>query len=248
MSIRWLSMVIGLALWAVVGCEQPLMAQADQAEAKPAAAPGAQPAPPSLKHLTINMERRYIDVDGVICLTEGPLELIATIPASKEHEAIVSSKARPKHIHLALLMLGLEPGSPGSWEYKQDKIIAHDPTGARVRITLLFEKDGKPVERPITEFIRDAKTKKPMKTDEFVFAGSRIAKPAQGDPFYAADASGDVVTLVSFPEELMALPTAASNSNENLVWEANTSELPEVGTAVKMRIYAVDKNKKANDQ
>jgi hypothetical protein len=199
------------------------------------------PAKASLPHLTVNVEKRFVDVDGVICLTEGPLELIATVPASKEHEAIVSSKARPKNIHLALLMLGLEPGSPGAWEYKQDKVIAHDPTGARVRITLLYEKDGKQVERPINELVRDAKTKKTMQTDEFVFAGSRIAKPAQGDPFYAADASGDVVTLVSFPEELMALPTAASNSNENLIWEANTSELPEVGTAVTMRIYAVDK-------
>ncbi|QNN23938.1 hypothetical protein HED60_17235 [Planctomycetales bacterium ZRK34] len=239
MSIRRWNITIGLALLLGMISMQSALAQADTD-----AAATAKPAPPALKHLSINLEKGYVDVDGVICLSEGLLELIATVPASKEHEAIISSKARPKNIHLALLMLGLEPGSPGKWEYTDDKIIAHDPKGDHVRITMRYEKDGKTVERPVNELVRDSKTKKVMKGNEFVFAGSRIAKPAQGDPFYAADASGDVVTLVSFPEELMALPTAASNSNENLVWEANTSAIPPIGTDVTLRIYAVKKVQK----
>lgn len=241
MCIRFASLL--LCLLVGFGCG------ALRAEQKPAEAPDEAPKQskrtdgqmPNLPHLSVNIEEGYVDCDGKICLTEGPLELIATLVAAKEHEAIITLNARPKNIHLALLLLGLEPGSPGKWEYKDDKIIAHDPTGAPVRIMLLYEKDGERVERPINEFVRDSNTKKNLDSNRFVFAGSAIIEPEEREPFYAADVTGDIITLVSFPEEMIAMPTAASSSNENLLWEADTESLPEVGTPVKLRIHAAKK-------
>jgi hypothetical protein len=76
-----------------------------------------------------------------------------------------------------------------------------------------------------------------MGRTRFVFAGSRIEKRGDDpEPTYLADSSGDVVSLVSFNDELLALPTAASNANEKLVWEANTPRIPPVGTKVILRI------------
>ncbi|MBI1367775.1 MAG: hypothetical protein GC162_03885 [Planctomycetes bacterium] len=227
--------VLGIVSVAMAGCQQPA-AQADDAKA-PEAPAAAAVKPVSMPFVDVNLKEGYVDVAGSVCLREGPLELFATVASGKEHESIITIKARPQNVHFALLMLGAKPGSPGSWEYKDNKPIPHDPKGDHLKLTLLYDKDGKKVERPINEFVRDMKTRKTLASNVFVFAGSRMTKDENGKESYAADSTGDVVTLVSFYEEMIAQPKAASNSNEQLEWEANTPEIPEVGTPVTLRIY-----------
>jgi len=191
---------------------------------------------PTLPGVTLNLEQRYIDLDAEITLTEGLLELVATLPAGKEHESLVAIKARPKHVHLALLLLGLRHGHPGSWKYENDKVIPIDPVGDPVELYLVVTKDGEAVEKPIGEFIINKQTNKTMAENHFVFAGSRIVDPGDGEPFYAADHTGDIITLVSFDSEVIALPSAASNSNEEVFWVVNKDTVPELGTKVKLRL------------
>lgn len=208
---------------------------------KTPAEPSAQPADrgedASLPFIEISREKRHVDVEGEVCLREGMLELVATIRGGKEHESVFRIDARPRHLHFALLTLGLEPGQPGRWRYENDKPEPIDPTGDPVRITVRYENaDEERVEHPISRFVRDRDSGDAMDETRFVFAGSRIKKGMEGETTYMADSSGDVVSLVSFNDELLALPTAASNANEKLVWEANTPAIPPAGTAVILRI------------
>lgn len=211
-------------------------------------APAAPAKTPDFKNMKVDMAKRYVDVEAVICLTKGPLEDFATVPSAKEYESVIALHARPSQIHLALLLLGLKAGSPGSWEYKDKQVIAHNATGSRLRLTLLYkDKDGKEVEKPATDFVRDMKSHKHPAKDIFVFAGSRVTKPQDGEPYYAADSSGDVVSLVTFPEEMIALPQAASSNNDQLEWEVDPDAVPPLGTKVTLRIYAVDPPAKKAD-
>jgi hypothetical protein len=232
-EVFWRAMVVmGLMAGCVLAAEEP---------GKPATAPAQAPAEQKPKGLTLNLAEKYLDVDATVCLTEGPLELLATVPAGKEHESVFVMKARAPHVHAYLLALGIKEGRPGKWTYENKVPKPIDPTGDHVLITVLYQKDGKTVERPIGDFARDRKTGKTLSPSEFVFAGSQISRPKDEQPFYAAEVSGDVLALVSFDDEMLAYPKAASSSNDELEWEANTKEIPPVGTAVKLRMRPVAK-------
>jgi len=205
---------------------------------KPADAPAEKPAPkpPKLKFIDVDIENKVVSIEGNICLNEGPLELVATLIAGKEHEAICTVKARPQHIHLAMLMIGLKAGQPSEWKYVDDKIVKRDAQGDRVHVSIAYEVDGEQVEKPIGRFIRHMKTKQVMDSSVFIFAGSHVVQPKKGEPYYAADATGDIITLVSFNEEVLAWPTAASKSNDALKWEANPKTLPRIGTPIRLKL------------
>ncbi len=51
--------------------------------------------------VAINLEERCVDIEGMICLDKGMLELVACTKGSKEDESIVAIAARPMHIHTA---------------------------------------------------------------------------------------------------------------------------------------------------
>lgn len=216
--------------------------RAKPADPAPAAAPRteapqAKAAGDKMPFVEINREQRYIDLPAQVCLNDGLLELVATVRASKEHESIFTVKARPQHIHFALLMLGLKPGTTGRWRYEDRKPIPIDPTGDRVAaFVVMKDKDGNAVEKPINLFVKDRVSGKTLASNVFVFAGSKIVDPPMGERFYLADQTGDVIALVSFEAELLAIPRAASHANDDLIWVANREALPEVGTDVTIRL------------
>ncbi|MBI1371840.1 MAG: hypothetical protein GC159_03650 [Phycisphaera sp.] len=234
-------MCAAMTLACVAPCATYAAADADRpAASEPKAAEGdasAKPAAPNLPWVHVDMANKVIDVDGTICLTEGQLELFATVLAGKEHEAVCTIKARPQNVHIAMLMIGLKSGQPSDWHVDDEgNPHSRDATGDKVHLSIVYEQDGKTIEKPIGECARHIDTKTPMSGSVFVFAGSIVVKPKKGDPYYAADATGDVVSLVSFEDEMLAMPKAASKNNDALKWEANTEALPKLGTPIKLRI------------
>ena len=92
----------------------PANAPTTSPNSAPATAPATQPsAAAGLPGITVDRAARCIDIEAVIVQRDAPwLELLACTKGSREHEAILSVTAKPSHIHLALIMLGLEPGAP----------------------------------------------------------------------------------------------------------------------------------------
>ena len=69
-----------------------------------------------LPGLVVNQKERCVDLDATVCLRQGALELIACTKGTKEHESIIAVEAKPIHIHTALLLLGVQVGSPAMRE------------------------------------------------------------------------------------------------------------------------------------
>lgn len=221
-------------LYLAVGLTVALHGPCSIAEEK---APEANKPGADLPFVEVNVKDKYVDLPAEVCLDDGLLELVATVRAGKEHESVFSIKARPQHVHLGLLMLGLKPGTPGSWKYEDRKPIPIDPTGDRVAAFALIKgKDGKIVETPINQFVKDRVSGKLLDSNVFVFAGSKLVDPPMGERFYLADQTGDVIALVSFDSELLAIPRAASSANDDLIWVANNEALPDIGTPVTIRL------------
>src|SRR4051794_34190425 len=83
------------------------------ARAQPATAPATTaPAGGKLPHVQVDVKRRQVRVDAETLAVDAPLEFSAVVSGRSEHESILRSPAKPSHVHLALVMIGLEPGSP----------------------------------------------------------------------------------------------------------------------------------------
>ena len=79
--------------------------------------------------------------------------------------------------------------------------------------------------------VRNIVTEKTMEHD-WVFGGSEIYTDAESDQTYYLGDSGELVCLSNFSTATMDVPVPSSDINGGLLFEANTPEIPEVGTKV----------------
>lgn len=234
---RMLALSLAVALCGVAGCnntgevEAPAQATSTRDESKARPAEAIQAALPGV---TIDRQNRIVDLDATVVLREGWLELVACPAGSKEHESIFAVQARPGHVHLALLQIGLEPGKPGGWREEGETFVGIPPQGDRVRVSIVV--DGE--EKPLALYIKHHTTGKPLSNDEFVFAGS-LVKQSQGSREYKADESGNLLTLVTFSDDVLTWPEPASEANSELYWVANPDTIPPMDTRVKVRLRPV---------
>ncbi len=186
-----------------------------------------------------------VEIDGFVPIDchdpETPdvyLEVIVCARDTREHEALVATGARPAHIHAALLLAGIGPGAPGRFEWTDDGVVRHAPTGEGLRVEILVP--GSP-ELPTDprEWIRDHNGQSLTSQDAsgWVFAGSREVM-REGRLRYDADGTGQIVGLHTFGSEVVAWtrvehPDSAVDEPE---WLADARMVPELGTAVVVRL------------
>ncbi len=205
--------------------------------------------------MKVLVKKGYVDVDAKICLTEGLLELIACTKDSKEHESMIAIDAKAAHIHAALLLIGAEPGNPAMRKEVQTedgpRWIDLPPRGQEIEVFLVFDnKEGKSEEHPIKKFLikgldegydgvpieRDKNEDRAFPTHTFLFVGSHVFKDGEKDPIYLADESGNVISLSTFGDELLALPGVHEHANEALAWAVDSKHLPPLNTKVILRL------------
>lgn len=203
---------------------------------------------PKLPGIAIDQKAGVVDVDAVFAARDAYLELIACTSGSKEHESLVAIKARAQHVHFALMLLGAQPGKPSQWvkDKKTGEWRGINATGTKVKVSLLIEEDGKWVERSITKYIID-RDDKPLPGEVFVFGGSKLTEKKDGSTVYEADTEGNAVSLVSFGDETLSWPTAASTSNDTLDYYVKTDALPPADAKVKLRLRPMVAKKKAKE-
>jgi hypothetical protein len=208
------------------------------------------------------LEKRCVDLEGTICLDKGLLELIACTKGSKEHESIVAVSARAMHIHMGLLLLGANNGHPAMRkpvDEEKTRWVNVPPRGDLIDVFLLTtNKDGKLIEKPISDFIVRASGRvdevdgavlvAPNQAEKrggeeetrlphtFIFAGSHLRDNGPGPRQYLADLSGDVISIASFGDELLCLPFHQTQENGALMWQIKPDTLPKVGTKITLRL------------
>jgi len=192
------------------------------------AQPATQPGVGKFPHVEVDVKRGQVRVECQALHVEAPLEFFCCSTGTSEHESVLRSRARPSHIHAALLMLGLEPGEPVHFSPAAKKWLP--PHGPPLNIFVEFVKDGKLVTVPGFKLMRSIKTKETMQPMHWIFAGSRVME----DGNYAADVTGYIVSIVNFDLSLIDVPALVSNSNETLEWETDLDLMPEAGTTVTM--------------
>ncbi|MCE7973790.1 MAG: hypothetical protein DYG92_05590 [Leptolyngbya sp. PLA1] len=217
-----------------------------------AATPPATPA--GLKevfpHVRVDAAKREVEIDGIVPIdAHNPktprvyLEVVLCSTDTKEHEALVATEARPSHVHAALLLAGLEPGTPGTWDWEGAQIRPVPPTGPRLTVRL---------ERPDTgeawspaEWATSARTGRSLAELEpgegFLFTGSQMLT-RNGVEHYRADREGCIVGLATFGGEVVGYSRLHSpeSSLEEPDWIARGSTVPPFGTRIVVRLRVAD--------
>ena len=177
----------------------------------------------------IDVKNRRVIVGGVIAFRKGVLEMFACLKNTKEHESIVAVNAKAYLVHTGLLAIGAKPGKP----------VQYDPsylpaTGPKVKVEVVWkDKDGKEQRRLAQDMIRNVRTQKMMKHD-WVFAGSYFWTDEEtGKKYYQAE-GGELICVSNFSTATLDLPVESSQSNGQLLFEAATERIPDLGTKVRL--------------
>lgn len=235
-QFRWAFVGVLVSTWCWSGLASQAAEPAD-AGAAPAATPDQKPAAASsgLVRLTkdndlwIDPQRKLVVLDGYVCLREGQLEMFACPKGTKEHEAIVATTCKPQFVHAGLLAVGAKAGKPATWD------PAYKPaTGTVIEVYVLWQDaEGKKHKVRAQEWIKEAKTQKPM-THEWVFAGSMFGKDEDtGQTYYYAD-GGDFICVSNFSSAMLDIPVKSSETNAELLFVANTEQIPPLKTKVRL--------------
>ena len=162
-------------------------------------------------------------------LREGYLEMFACLVGTKEHESVVAVHSSAATVHAALISIGAKPGKPVEYSPK-----FKPPTGDRIEVDVQWlDQKGKVHTTKAQDWVLDARTKKPLKTD-WVFAGSGFyTDPATGKKYYMAEA-GDFICVSNFAEATLDLPIESSQSTDGLLFIANPDKVPELGTPIRL--------------
>ncbi|MCA9236894.1 MAG: hypothetical protein KDA44_15565 [Planctomycetales bacterium] len=190
--------------------------------------PGAKKLPKP-DEVWVDGAKKIVYVDGYVSLREGYLEMFACLVGTKEHESVVAVHSSAATVHAALISIGAKPGKPVEYSPK-----FKPPTGDRIEVDVQWlDQKGKVHTTKAQDWVLDARTKKPLKTD-WVFAGSGFyTDPATGKKYYMAEA-GDFICVSNFAEATLDLPIESSQSTDGLLFIANPDKVPELGTPIRL--------------
>jgi hypothetical protein len=239
--------------------------------APPSPAPAPAPAPPEsdgqnapakaapadalvevFPHIRINRAQRLVEFDGFVPIDahhpDSPLvflEVVACTRGTKEHEALVVTDAKPSEVHAALLLIGLEPGAPGSFRWDNDTLVPIPAAGDPVTVSIAYrDEEGVQVESNAAAWIKHAETGKTIgeagaAAPRWVIAGSAFVTKG-GREMYDADGAGTLIGLATFGSETVAFTQMITPeaSLQEPVWVAAGGAVPRFDTPVIVRLRA----------
>lgn len=236
------TLLVGLMLVAA-GCEDREAARQPSPEPPDAKQPGAVVEGKRVAmgenvwlEIMPNGSRRVV-VEAEVCLREGPLEQFLTRKGRKEHEAILAADVDARKVHNALLVAGAKQGTPVRFDPK-----FQPATGTRIRVWVVYEKDGRKVQANARSWVRGLTTRQELESD-WVFAGSVLASspldPTAPKVYLAND--GDVICLANFESALLDVPFESSQDKDRAGYEAWTERIPAQNSRVTVILEPVVK-------
>ena len=194
---------------------------------------------PQFPGIQIDAQAGVIDLEAIVVQREATwLELLAASPGTREHETIVTVTARPSQIHLALILLGLEPGQPTTTRRSENQWLVDPPSGPPVEVFFVWEQGGCEQQIPAHLWVQNQQTGRPLQDNIWLFSGSRF-QSWRGQKHYLADDNGTVISLVNFGDDLLARRTHLSNQTDNQIWSPATDRIPAIGTHLTLRLRVV---------
>jgi hypothetical protein len=186
---------------------------------------GMGESPIHLRGIQVWRNSGKIEINGIINMREGLIELLATTPKGKEHESILVLHCNPSLLQTALILIGLNSGGGG--KYPGDTAPLY---GDKVYIYVQWKEKDKTRLVRAEDMIWDKKHNKVMPPTAWIFTGSRFETNAQGLKIFKANEQGVLVATYYDPDAIINNPLP--ERTDDTVYYANKERLPAPKTPV----------------
>ena len=180
----------------------------------------------ALGKVVLDKDQRLVSFPAVINQREGLVEYVVVTTQGKTHESVWRTDAEPKHIHLAMLLLGAKPAST---PFNPPDYFFQLPPGERVTLEAVWRIGGGEVRRPLEEFVITTNNMRRLPPGPWIYNGSFVH-----GGLFVAQRDGSIVALKVDACALINNPRLG-RENENL-YCVNTPALPPDGVAVELAI------------
>lgn len=246
-----------------LGLSSLLSAQEPAAEIAPAESPEKAPEdkladekPPEspIKQLndneyligTVHLDKkaRTISFPATVNMDDGLLEYAICHINGKLHESLLSTEIKASNLNIAFKLLRY----PESDELFEIIDAENAPTGkfpdtpqatrdgARIKIDLAWEQDGKKKSASLNDLIYYITLERAMAPDPWLYTGSYMLENR-----YKPDLSGDIAAIFLAQPAMINFPGKDNNSDE--VWIVNKKTTPPAGTPVTVTISPYEAKK-----
>ncbi len=211
--------------------------------------------------LSVDFERREIRFPARVNLLWDPLEYLLVVqPQGRDHESLFAVEADELDVRMlnaAMLLFGVEPGTPGTTEAVQprptleevrqgaDTLVTHPARGDGFYVTAYWTEtmdDGRVEEfcYRVEDLVLNARESRTYQRGPWIYLGSRFVKPhADAREYWSAEKDGNLISLVVFGTGHELLTGADPDSGYQDVWFPNVFLLPEVGHEVEL-VFSLD--------
>jgi hypothetical protein len=185
----------------------------------------------------LDQRHRSVTLPAVLEKAKGLMEYFLVTTYGKTHESILKTEAQPYHIHLAMLLLGVDgPGSaefPGSPTNGVPGPVIHPSKetipGNKVAIDVKWNTPQGETRHTAQDLIYKNDSQAVMEQGHWVYNGSLIVNNK-----FLAQMDGSVISLVTDPVAL--INNIGPGHDNDLIWEPNTNNLPPPDVPVEVTI------------
>ena len=109
--------------------------------------------------VVVDQGAREVRVPAVVAIDVGWLEQVVCTQGTREHESLLMVDVPPSEVHAALMLIGLEPGRPGTWVFEENesgtpRLRRIAPEGDLVEVRVAHRnQEGVLVEESVAEWI-----------------------------------------------------------------------------------------------
>lgn len=209
------------------------------AQGKPVAKPGAPPieriSETKLRvgRVLVDRAARRIELPAKINMIEGILEYYGVSSNGKLHESVLELGVEPSHLHLALILLGVEQIKFDYGDYKGPPKVVKP--GGRLKMSARYTdpKTRKPRTIGVEKWLYSRKTKGSPPPMLWTFQGSTFWQNR-----YGADMDRSVIALI--PDQIAVIGTTGAEGNpyqgDGLGFEVHKKVIPPKGTPITLLI------------
>lgn len=245
-SLLALTLLLPLA-----GAQDPSPAQDPATQDDPVAAVLEQFAGQGIR---LDLGRGLLELDAEVCQIYEPLEYLLVIqPRGKDHESLFLVRDLDAAVlNAAMLMLGVEKGKNGRFvpkdppptreEYEAGvpdyEVEPASGDGFYLYVGWERERADGVVDQHFhraEDLVLNVRDERTYERGRFVYLGSRFIKPHKdAEEMFAADAEGNLISLIYFPYENHLMTGKDSEAHDQYVWYPNTYLLPPLGHPVRL--------------
>ena len=172
----------------------------------------------------VNQKDKWIRIKSKVNQQHDLLEYLSCGPRGKLHECVLLSFGLPSHLHLALLLLGAQPGG----EY-----------GSEVTITVEWKhaETGKYIRHPAANFLYDRLKLEKGQNILWSFTGSKFVGGR-----YQANSDQSLIAVINDSQSVIGIKSIVGNAHKGPKqgFEGNCATTPSIPTPVDVYIHLVE--------